>query len=57
MKHYKIALDEILPVLENMNQNSTGGYHDGLINYDDKKSVHLPKFLHIHEDLWYVHLI
>ena len=25
MKHYKIALDEILPVLENMNQNSTGG--------------------------------
>lgn len=25
MKHYNIALDEILPVLENMNQNSTGG--------------------------------
>lgn len=25
MKHYKIALDKILPVLENMNQNSTGG--------------------------------
>ncbi|EHP45400.1 efflux RND transporter permease subunit [Odoribacter laneus] len=25
MKYYKIALDEILPVLENMNQNSTGG--------------------------------
>ena len=25
MKHYKIALDEILTVLENMNQNSTGG--------------------------------
>lgn len=25
MKHYKIALDEILSVLENMNQNSTGG--------------------------------
>lgn len=25
MKHYNITLDEVLPALENMNQNSTGG--------------------------------
>lgn len=25
MKHYNISLDEILPVIENMNQNATGG--------------------------------
>lgn len=25
MKHYNISLDEILPVVENMNQNATGG--------------------------------